>query len=571
LDFFNCGFDFVLSQIEVKKKFFLFLSIIILAAILRFWNLDKVPPELFGDELDVGYQAYSLLSTGKDYYGQPLPFYIHSFSEWRAPLLMYVTAPFIKIFGLNEWGVRLPSAFFGVLSVAVLFLLVRKTIDEKAAFVSAFFLAISQWHLQYSRAAFEVSLLLFLFLMGIYIFILSFKTNWFLLFSAFFFGLTIYTYSTANVFLPLILVLLVLLYQKQLKKIPKRFLAISGLILMIMILPVAKEIIFGHASERFGLVSIFNQKEFIDKITIQRNEGNLGTVEKFFHNRPFSWIRAIGLNYLSVFSPLFLLERGDITFRHSIHEMGEIYWVQYFLFFLGIFYLLTRAEKNRKLFWLGWLFLAPIPSSLTYDGATHASRLILILPPMLVISALGGFYVYDLLRSRFQKVLLVGFLSSWLILGFIFYMHRYYVHYSKESWRWWQVGYKEAMQFMKTKEKDYKIIAFNNSYEPTLIRFLFWWQYPPEKFHKEFKSDQPINEVLKNFNGFSLENRYYFGIVKQSIPSFMNQDKIIYLVSYRDEIEGLGDWEKNPPADIKILKTIYNPYKEPIFYIIALR
>jgi 4-amino-4-deoxy-L-arabinose transferase-like glycosyltransferase len=553
----------------MKKAFIVFLLIIILASILRLWGLNQVPPELFGDEIDAGYQAYSLLNIGKDYYGQSTPLYIHSFSEWRAPLIMYVTIPFIKIFGLNEWGVRLPSVFFGILSVILLYYLVKKIVNEKVALVSAFFLAISPWHLQYSRAAFELSFLLFLFIFGIYIFLLSLKHHRLLPFSAFLFGLTIYTYSTANIFLPLILFLIIWINWKEFYQISKKLIFSSGIILLIMLAPIGNEIISGHAADRFGIVSIFSQKEYIDKVTIQRNEGNWGIFEKIIHNRPLSWARVIGLNYLGVFSPVFLLERGDITFRHSVHEMGELYWVQYFLFFIGIYYLLAKGEKKEKLFWLGWLFLAPIPSSLTYDGANHASRLILALPPILVISAYGGFYLYDLVRGRIKKIFLVGVISIWLILGFVSYTHRYFDHYPKESWRWWQIGYKEAMQFMKARENDYKIIAFNNTYEPALVRFLFWWEYSPSKFLTEFKSDQPSKNILNNFNGFALENKYYFGSVEKNINSFLKQDKIIYMVSYRDEVEGKEDWEKNPPPDINILKTIYSPYGVPIFYIVT--
>jgi 4-amino-4-deoxy-L-arabinose transferase-like glycosyltransferase len=553
----------------MKKTVIAILLISLLAGFLRIWGLNQVPPELFGDEIDVGYQSYSLLNTGKDYYGQTLPLYLHSFSEWRAPLLMYATIPFVKIFGLNEWGVRLPSVFFGILSIIFLYLLVKKTVNEKMALISALFLAISPWHLQYSRAAFELSLLLFLFILGIYTFMLSLKHHRILPFSAFLFGLTIYTYSTANIFLPLILFLIIWIYREKLVLISKKVIFTSGIILLIMLAPIGYEIISGHAAERFGIVSIFSQKEYVDKVTIQRNEGDWGIFEKIIHNRPLSWIRAIGLNYLGVFSPIFLLERGDITFRHSVHEMGEIYWVQYFLFFIGIFYLLAKGEKKEKLFWLGWLFLAPIPSSLTYDGATHASRLILALPPILVISAYGGFYLYDLIRGRIKKFFLVGFISLWLVFGFVSYTHRYFDHYPKESWRWWQVGYKEAMQFMKAKENNYKIIAFNNTYEPSLVRFLFWWGYSPSKFLTEFKSDQPSKNIINNFNGFALENKYYFGSVEKNMDSFLKQDKIIYMVSYRDEVEGKEDWEKNPPRDINILKTIYNPYGVPIFYVVT--
>src|SRR3989344_2897391 len=90
--------------------------ILIFSTVLRLGFVTTSPPELFGDEVDVGYQAYSLYKTGRDLYRQPLPTYIHSLSEWRAPLLMYATVPSVAFLGLNEWDVRVPQAIFGSLA-----------------------------------------------------------------------------------------------------------------------------------------------------------------------------------------------------------------------------------------------------------------------------------------------------------------------------------------------------------------------------------------------------------------------------------------------------------------------
>ena len=98
----------------LKKNFWLIL-ILILAIFLRFFRLDYL--ELFGDEIDAGYQSYSLMETGRDYKGHFMPLYAQSFSEWRAPMMMYFMTPFIKVLGLNEWGIRSYSAFFGVVSI----------------------------------------------------------------------------------------------------------------------------------------------------------------------------------------------------------------------------------------------------------------------------------------------------------------------------------------------------------------------------------------------------------------------------------------------------------------------
>ena len=102
---------------------------IILTVILLFAFLSRIvliqssPPALYIDEIDVGYQAYSILKTGKDYFGNNLPIAIHSFADYRAPLLIYLDIPFVAILGLNSLAVRLPSMIFGTLSIFAFYLL----------------------------------------------------------------------------------------------------------------------------------------------------------------------------------------------------------------------------------------------------------------------------------------------------------------------------------------------------------------------------------------------------------------------------------------------------------------
>lgn len=545
---------------------FLFI-VLATALVLRVVGLDKVPPELFGDEVDVGYHSYSLLKTGRDYYGQFLPTYIHSLSEWRTPLLMYVSAPFVGIFGLNEWGVRLPSAVFGVVAIFLLYALVKLLAgDRKVAILAGLMLAISPWHLQYSRAAFEVSLLLVLLLGGALAFLKGLKKTSWLFASGALFALTLYTYSTAVLFTPLLIALLILINKRELVTLPRKRTLGAALLFALMFLPIAYNVLFGFAAERYGRFSVFTDEQVVGMVNRKRLEAGGGLLETAVHNKPIVWGRNIAANYARAFSPQFLFISGDPIFRHSIQEIGELYWIQLPLLLLGLFLMVKRKDRASKL-WLGWLLLAPIPAALTVDAA-HATRLILMLPPLAVASAVG---INGLIKwkSYFKKIVLV-LVSLVLLVEFGLYLHRYWVHYPKESWRWWHTGYKEAMLFMKQNEGDYELVVFNNSYEPSLIRFLFWWGYPPERFLNEFEEDKAKEEILAGFNGFSLEDKYYFGTVSEGreVLKFVRPG-MLYLVSQRDEVPGDWDWEKNPPDELRVLRTVRNPYGEPIFYVVT--
>ncbi len=94
------------------------LIVILLAAfILRFFMLGKVPLGVSLDEASLGYNGYSVLKTGRDEYAQKLPLSFKAFGEYKAPLYRYLTIPFIGLFDLNEFSLRLPSAIFGLLTV----------------------------------------------------------------------------------------------------------------------------------------------------------------------------------------------------------------------------------------------------------------------------------------------------------------------------------------------------------------------------------------------------------------------------------------------------------------------
>jgi len=109
-----------------KILMFLFLGIVIIAAVLRLWQLGHVPPSPDWDEAALGYDAYSIIHTGRDEFGKFLPVVLRSFDDYKPALYAYLAIPPVFLFGLNVFAVRFPSAFFGVLSVIVVFYLVRE-------------------------------------------------------------------------------------------------------------------------------------------------------------------------------------------------------------------------------------------------------------------------------------------------------------------------------------------------------------------------------------------------------------------------------------------------------------
>ncbi|MBI2599051.1 glycosyltransferase family 39 protein [Candidatus Curtissbacteria bacterium] len=110
---------------------YLLLAIILLAAILRFYKLGSTPPSLYWDEASLGYNAYSILKTGRDEHGKFLPTTnFAAFGDYKPPGYIYTTVPSIAIFGLTEFAIRFPSALFGTLTVLLTYLLAKKLFGE---------------------------------------------------------------------------------------------------------------------------------------------------------------------------------------------------------------------------------------------------------------------------------------------------------------------------------------------------------------------------------------------------------------------------------------------------------
>ncbi len=529
----------------MKKSFIILLAILFGALILRTFNLDKVPPSLFGDEVDVGYQAYSLLKTGQDLQANSWPALIQSLAEYRAPLYIYSTVPFVGIFGLNEWGVRLPAVFWGMLGILGIYFLTKKLFNEKIALLSSFFLAISPWHIHYSRASFEVTMLLSFLIFATLFFIKGFEKKYFLTFAAALFGLVPYIYSTGVVFMPLLMLILLFFFKNKLKKNIK-IVIFSFLIMFLSLIPYGVNTFSGKTGERFAMISIFGNKDLQEKVYLAQKEENLiFNLQRFFHNKPLIYGQYFTQNYLRSFSPEFLFLAGDPNSRHSIHEMGQMYVIELILLIMGI-WILVKMENKWKWLVLGWLLFSPVPAALTYDGGFHSTRLFLMLPPLIILVALG----FEKFKNF--KVLLILFLAF----NFLFFMHRYFIDYPKQAWKAWHFGFKESMQFIKNNEKNYEKIVINNSYEPSLIRFLFWTKYPPDKFHQNFTGDRT--------EGFNLE-KYYFGKLEGTVENALYKNTL-FMASARDDITN-PEILKN--SNIKLLKQVNSPTDEPIFYLIT--
>ena len=570
-----------ISSIKYRSSSLLILLLILIwASFLRFWYLSSIPVSLFGDELDVGYHAYSILKTGKDYSGNFMPMHFRSLAEWRTPLYIYSAVPTVALFGISPLGVRLPAAVFGVLGVWLIYLLVKRmTGNSTLGLLSAFFLSISPWHLQYSRAGFEVTEMLFFYMAGIYALLRGFKNYRWLFLSVFCLGLTPWVYNTAKLFLPLTMIAISVIWWKELKVIPGKYLLWAIIIFTVVAGPFTWNTLFGGGTQRIEGISIFNDPTVISKLGFNRlndikvrdknviDISQVTLVDKLFHNQPLSFLGIFMKNYFQSYSTEFLFIHGDISPRHS-SGTGEFYKVQAPFLLLGLIFLLTGAiDKKTKLFLVFWLLASPIPSSLTKDGGTHATRLILILPPLILLVSLGVYNTYQYLSKYFRWVFIVLF-SVLLFFNFVLYQHNYLTHYPWQSQIWWHAGFKEAIQSTVLEGQKYDKAIISGADEPPLIFFLGWSAFPPLVFQQNY----PLVKVnLEGVGEVSKLNKYYFPPIGKERGLYelgkILPKNTLYLTTAKEIKVDLIKEPGRVPSDLILIKSFSYPSGEPAFYL----
>lgn len=566
------------------KKILPILAILIVAAILRFWALDRVPVSLFGDELDVGYQAYSIAKTGKDYSGNPWPLHFQSLAEWRTPLYLYSAVPTVALFGITPWGVRLPAAIAGVLGVLALYLLIYEISNRKdLSLVGAGLLALSPWHIQYSRAGFEVSELLLFLILGVYFFLRSFKDKGKSLWIAsLFLAFSPWIYSTAKLFVPLLVIFLLALWMKEIRGFKKSYLIVALITFLAISVPITYSTLFGGGAQRFSYISIVTDPTTEPEVgtgrlrdALMRGEHGSGLTPEFsdrvFHNKFVYWGKQIINNYFDAFSTNFLFTKGDLNARHSVQDQGELYKVEVIPLLLGVifFLFLSTGSTKTKLLVAFWILAGVIPSAITREGGNHATRLILILPPLIILVAHGLVYGFKGTFGQLHKKAILVYLFAFLV-SFIFYQHKYWVHYPWDSERWWHSGFGESIKAIKEVEGNYDKVVISTSNEPPWIFFAGWYEFPPDKWHKGYPFKKTI---LPGFGEISYIDKYYFGSPEEKVGIYnlskFIDEKTLYLAVAKEVGANLVLEPSRVPDGLTLIKPITYPSGEPAFYIFS--
>lgn len=505
----------------MKLKYIL-LIILTISLIARFLYITKVPASLNWDETSFGYTAYSVLMTGKDEYSRILPIQFESIGDFKCPMYIYLLVPAIKIFGLNDFTIRLVPSLLGSLSV-MLFTIIswQITKNKNIALLSGLLLSIAPWHLQFSRAGADVAVATFFTTLGITLFLRNKFSLGFLAFVG-----STYSYFGERMFAPLICILLMILFRKW--KIKDTLLA------AILFLPLAFVLLSTGHLNKVGMTTLFSYE--VPNISVY------GTM--------------ILDRYTTHFSPSFLFIKGLSDFRQRILGMGMMYWSDIILLFFGlpIFIKQIRKKNVNFFFLLFWLLISPLPAAITRDPV-HARRAINMIYPLTLIASLG---LYQILKTKNKILFILVPIFTW---SFMFYVSSYYSYTPTAGAigpSGWQYGYKQLVEYVSPIKNDYTKVVVDTSYMGPYLYFLFYEQYSPKLYQPQAKL---VRKEANEFGEGSGYDNYEFRTI------FWPNDRATkkYLFTGTPEEIHLEDIED---GEATLLKSIYAPNGEEVFRIV---
>lgn len=497
------------------KNNWLLIVVLLVGTILRFWMLGSVPPHLTPDEASLGYNAFSILKTGRDEYGNLFPIIFKSFGDYKPGLYIYASVPFVWILGLNEVSVRFVSALAGVFNILFIYLIAKKLFSYlnrgkiRFEIIAAFVASINPWLIYFSRGAWEVNLSLALTLAGIYFFLTSDQKPKRILFSVISFALTLLCYQGAKLSSSIVVILLLFFFTKKIKNISKKFLLASVLTGLLISIPILVSI-FGGKVGRLTVFSVFSSRRPQEYLTKQLTQGN-ETVGDFkyylFHSEALNFARGIMGRYFNHFSGRFLFFEGDWSNpRHTAPNSGVLLLGDIVFLIAGFVFFIRKKLNKEGWFFMIWLLTASLPAILSRDQV-HAVRSFNMSIPLVFLISLGIYFLLISLEKlrKYSKRTLYLFLTLMTLVSYIYFLDSYFVHLPNHDSNLWEYGYKQVVETVVPIKENYEKIKVQQSFAQPYIYFLFYQKYDPVKYQKQailtdsgFKGDVGYVEKIDN-------------------------------------------------------------------------
>jgi 4-amino-4-deoxy-L-arabinose transferase-like glycosyltransferase len=516
----------IITKMQISRDRVILFFILLLAFLIRIYKLDSIPPSPYLDEVSNGYNAYSLMMTGRDEYGRFLPLLLQAYNDFRPAVYVYFMIPFIKLFGLSVFAIRLPVVLLSVLTTGAIYFLVREMFsyqfskpktdklktgklksdnrklrtDNWLPHAAAFFYAISPWSIYSSRLSDEInmSLSFFVFGMALFFYFLNhrkhgWKTSVSLVFSVVSFVIAFYAYHGIKFFLPFFLVTLLVLFFREIFE-NKRLAILAGSIGIVLLIPLYMAFQAPGATVRLGAVDAVSQRPEIVALSSKRlvyDTQQHAYLGKLFDNRRFLLGVEFVKNSLRNLDVTWLfLGRENKTFRVS--DIGPMYFFALPFIFFSIVFLAreTYISWKVKILLLLWILFSTIPSGMSSESP-HLNRTNTMLPALIILQAIGLVWIIHLLHKYLKKPSILytsySILAILVVGSFLWFLHVYFVLSPYTHGKEYQYGTMQAMAYAKEHEGKYQRIVVSNQANLTegYMYYLFATRYDPALYQKQ--------------------------------------------------------------------------------------
>lgn len=424
----------LISTMKKRAEIILVVVMLVFALCIRFYKLDSAPYGSLIDEASYGYIAYSLALTGRDDLGNYMPLTLKAFGDYKLPLYGYVLVPLVKLMGLSNIVVRLPSAFAGVIGTMLLYVVLKQLkLSWQASLIGASLFAFSPWNIVLSRFGFESNLALCITLSSAYMLLKSLesKRRRHLVFSAVLLGLTWYTYIAYRVIsIGLILICgLFLLRERRLKPIDLGW--YIG-VFAITVLPLLPNALSASGTARFSQIGWASNPAFIHEINEYRGYC-IATwsplICSLLSNKPLAWLLFVLKNIVASISPDFLFLSAESNLLYlAVREYGVFPLASFILYIVGVVATCTSTRRPySSLLLVCLVLLTTVPTALV--GNPQRVRLSALLPLLVYICAIGFEAIYQHVLGSFKRQgLFIVIYGTMIISGLFFTLSFIDVH-----------------------------------------------------------------------------------------------------------------------------------------------
>lgn len=501
--------------------------------------MENNPVSLYWDEASIGYEAYSVVSTGKDMHGNHwFQAIFPGYGDYKAPVYIWLTALALKILPIGQMAVRVTSVVSGSLSLIVVYFLAKEIFvgkkSNKIALWSMAGASFLPWHIHFSRVGFEANLGLFFIGLALLMLLMGRRKKWLILLSSIFGVIGVYSYFSVRIVFPLMVLSTVLIYFKQFKN-SFGYIFLSIALFLSLMIPLTKSTFYDPSNQiRMSTENILNYDQEVIYSNYLRQDDGGQLWARIIHHRYLYIAKEFTLNLFDHLSPRYLFISGDPNLRHGSGIMGLMLPSYVIIFFLGIFSL-GKNRKQLTLIMLWWL-ISLIPASIP-EETPHALRSLNGVIPMVMVLGVGMEAVLTKIhRDQKWRMPTVAYLLVVLVnlIGFVGY---YFWHYPTDTAEAWQDGYRQVAEFLNERSGDYDSIVVSAK-DRLYLYVLFFTQYPPERLQAEAEND------LLGKDGFVINRFGKYNFKKIMWPDELdNQIKTLLLTQkglIPDEIDRKG-------------------------------